>query len=48
MDEYSNYLAILKWSIAQNDNISSEPPKPMDQDVYLVNILEKAIFRKSN
>lgn len=39
MEQYNNYLAILKWSLAQIDGTTSTPPKEMDEEVLIILLL---------
>lgn len=39
MEQYNNYLAILKWSLSQIDGTKSTPPQEMDEEVLIILLL---------
>ena len=34
MEQYGNYLGILKWSLAQNDGTKPSEVKPLSEEVF--------------
>lgn len=36
MEQYGNYLGILKWSLAQNDGTKPSEVKPLSEEVIYI------------